>query len=283
VSEIYREKFNAYIMAMFIFQFGFLQPIASLVNSQIPIAGFSLLLLLALLLNNRFIIKGYVILTFLLVSVYFLVTSLVLTNNTQVIMLIYFEFLVKSFSAFIIGSLTVDDKVLYKSFLNVSIVNFASIAMFPIVGFLDSMNYMRFGYAMVPSVIMFFYAVYDSKFKNPIWVILAATSLFLSLVYGSRGPMVVIFMFLLAVFIFSNIKKIKKIASIIIGASLFFLAVSNNRLLKLIDYIYFDVGITTYALAKLRMMLISGLLESSSGRDVIYEKIFNAIRIQSYL
>lgn len=269
-------------MAMYIFQFGFLQPIASLVNSQIPIAGFTILLFIALLLNNKFRIKTYVIIAFILISAYFLLSSLFLALNTASVLMLYLEFLIKGFSAFIVASITVDSNEIYKAFLNISVINFVSIAAYPISSFLDSMNYMRFGYAMVPSVIMFFYATIDSKFKNPLWVLFAISSLFLTLVYGSRGPIVVIFLFLLISFVFANVNRIKKILLVCISTILLFFIVNNNILLRIADYIYHDMGISTYSLTKIRVMLTKGIMASSSGRDVIYNKIVDLIQLNPY-
>jgi O-antigen ligase len=282
VTNINQKKLNAYIMAMYIFQFGFLQPIASLVNSQIPIAGFTILLFIALLLNNKFRIKTYVIIAFILISAYFLLSSLFLALNTASVLMLYLEFLIKGFSAFIVASITVDSNEIYKAFLNISVINFVSIAAYPISSFLDSMNYMRFGYAMVPSVIMFFYATIDSKFKNPLWVLFAISSLFLTLVYGSRGPIVVIFLFLLISFVFANVNRIKKILLVCISTILLFFIVNNNILLRIADYIYHDMGISTYSLTKIRVMLTKGIMASSSGRDVIYNKIVDLIQLNPY-
>lgn len=282
MTNINQKKLNAYIMAMYIFQFGFLQPIASLVNSQIPIAGFTILLFIALLLNNKFRIKTYVIIAFILISAYFLLSSLFLALNTASVLMLYLEFLIKGFSAFIVASITVDSNEIYKAFLNISVINFVSIAAYPISSFLDSMNYMRFGYAMVPSVIMFFYATIDSKFKNPLWVLFAISSLFLTLVYGSRGPIVVIFLFLLISFVFANVNRIKKILLVCISTILLFFIVNNNILLRIADYIYHDMGISTYSLTKIRVMLTKGIMASSSGRDVIYNKIVDLIQLNPY-
>ena len=153
--DINRNTINAYIMAMFVFQFGFLQPVASMVNSQLPIAGFTLMLLLAVLVNNKFKLKKYVLMTFLISGLTFLACSVFMPNLTKTVLQIYGEFLFKSFSAFVIASIPVDGRELYDAFLRFSIINFLAIVLFPFVNFLDSMNYMRFGYAMAPSVIMF--------------------------------------------------------------------------------------------------------------------------------
>ncbi|MFY9504238.1 MAG: hypothetical protein WAQ32_04235, partial [Dethiobacteria bacterium] len=91
--DINRNTINAYIMAMFVFQFGFLQPVASMVNSQLPIAGFTLMLLLAVLVNNKFKLKKYVLMTFLISGLTFLACSVFMPNLTKTVLQIYGVFL----------------------------------------------------------------------------------------------------------------------------------------------------------------------------------------------
>jgi len=271
-------------MAMFVFQFGFLQPVASMVNSQLPIAGFTLMLLLAVLVNNKFKLKKYVLMTFLISGLTFLACSVFMPNLTKTVLQIYGEFLFKSFSAFVIASIPVDGRELYDAFLRFSIINFLAIVLFPFVNFLDSMNYMRFGYAMAPSVIMFFYACYDSKFKNPIWNILAVISLSLTIIYGSRGAIIVLLLFLLTVAILTQKVAIPtKIFGVFFIGIMAFLLVRSQLIIELLDYIYYQVGIKSYSLNKFRLMLSNGIVESSSGRDVIYLTIIDLIKDKPFI
>jgi len=265
-------------MAMYIFQFGFLQPIASIANSQMPIAGFSLLLLFAMLINNGFRVKTYVVISFIIVSVYFLLNAII-KDNTVLIMSIYGEFIVKSFSAFIIASMTVNGDELYNSFLKLSVVNFVAIVLFPFVGFLNSMNYMRFGYAMIPSVIMFFYASFHSKSKKILWVLLTIVSCTLTIIYGSRGPIGILLIFASLLFIFSKkATKLRKFLILSITSISLFTIIKFQLTKKILDYLYFGIGIRSYALEKLKMMITVGFSESSSGRDVMYSYIIQLIK-----
>jgi O-antigen ligase len=279
VISIDKEKLNAYIMAMYIFQFGFLQPLASIINSQIPIAGFSLLLLFLMLINNRFKIKRYVYIFLSIISLYFLFSAFFLSSFTINILKTYGEFLLKGSSAFVIASMPTKGKDLYDAFLKLAIINFISIALFPFVSFLDSMNYMRFGYAMLPSIIMFLYASYDSGFKNLFWNCLLIISLLLTVFYGSRGPIVALILFLLLILFFTNkICLLKKTLLTLFSGITAYFVVSFNIVIKVLDYFYYELGIRTYSLVKLRIMMIDGLAKSSSGRDVIYTTIIELIK-----
>ena len=220
-------------MAMYIFQFGFLQPLVALVNSQFPIVGFTIILLVTALINNRFKIKPYVIYTFIIISIYFLINSLLISSSRNSILLIYIEFILKGFSAFFIASIAVNGKDLYNAFLHIAIVNFIAIGFLPLIGFSDSMNYMRYGYAMVPSVIMFIYALYDSKHKVHLWIAMF-TSLTLTLVYGSRGTIVVILIFISLFLLFSKTINVSKriIYLFTVGISIY--AVSRAEILPIL-------------------------------------------------
>ncbi|MCG8539353.1 MAG: O-antigen ligase family protein [Clostridia bacterium] len=232
-----------------------------------------------MLLNNNFIIKKYVIISFIILSIYFLLNTLIYRESRLIILPIYIEFIFKGFSAFIIGSLDVDGTQLYSAFLKTAFVNFIAIGMLPFINFLDSANYMRFGYAMVPSVIMFIYAILNKEKMKIVWIIIATISLILTVIYGSRGPLVVIFLCGLLLFLFSKrISKIKKINILGFSCIIIFLVNKYNLFVKLIDNIYYTMGIQTYALAKLLMMFNIGFIEASSGRGRIYSILWDHIK-----
>ncbi len=266
-------------MALYIFQFGFLQPVASLVNSQWPVAGFSLLLLFLVLYNNKFKIKTYTVLILGLVSVYFFTSAIIFNTNLNIIIDVYLGYLLKCFSAILIASISTKGKDLYNAFLKLAIINFFVIILFPFTNFLTSMNYMRFGYAMVPSVMMFFYGFFNEKKYRPIWLILTGISTILTTIYGSRGPLLVLIIFIGLLFLFSKqVKKSVKMLVVILGSISTFIIYQYQLVTRLLDYIYFDLQVRSYALAKFRMQLSDGLAASSSGRDRIYENIIKLIK-----
>ncbi len=269
-------------MTLYIFQFGLLQPIASIINSQLPIAAFTLILAIVMILNNNFKIKKYVVITFAILSIYFLLNILLFNNNEAI--MVFIEFLLKGFSAFLIGSLDIDVEELYDLFMKIAIINFIVLLIYPILGYSDTMNYMRFGYAMVPSTIMFFYAAYNEKKNRLFWKAIALSSFILILIYGSRGPLGVLLLFGMLMFLFKkNISRIKKIIIIISSCIGMYLIKQYNLLIKLLDYFYFNLGIQTYSLAKYRMMINQGISESSSGRDKIYMSIWELIKQKTFI
>lgn len=266
-------------MALYIFQFGLLQPIASIFNSQWPIAAFTVSLLFIMLLNNKFIVKDYVALVLAIFSTYFMINALIYKESSFIILPVFIEFILKSFSGFIIGSLDTDGEMLYDAFLKIGLLNFFAIVLYPFVDFLDSMNYMRFGYAMVPSVIMFLFALFDKEDQKIGWLLALLTSFILTVMYGSRGALVVFLVLGLLLFLFSKrIKFANKIKILVFGVLIIMLVLKYNLIVRTIDYLYHNLGIETYALMKFRRMFDGGFWDASSGRDRIYKRLLSHIK-----
>lgn len=265
-------------MALFVFQFGFLQPIASIVNSQIPIVVFTAFLLALLLYNNRWAIKRYVLIWFLVISIIFFGNALVQQEISVIVLMFYISFLSKGFVGFLVGSLDISREYIYEAFYKVSILNFLAIFLFPFTNFLDSMNYMRFGYAIVPSILMFILVMVIEKKVTLFLLGITSISLILMIVYGSRGPILIVFVFGLFLFLFNkSIKKFVKFIFISSIAIIVYLQYKFLLLVKLLDYIYYNLKFQSYSIIKLRMIFSDGLAESSSGRDNLYEIIWNYI------
>ena len=236
---------NALLLSLYIFQFGFLQPIASILNSQIPIAIFTLVLVFISLINNKFRISKFLIYTFLLISIFFISNYFIYPKNGDISIHIYIEFILKSFSGIIIASFKCDYNFLYKCFEKVSLINFISVGLYPFVGFLDSMNYMRFGYAILPSVMMFLLSfIKTNKFK---YLVLFFISIFLMVFYGNRGTVLPLSIFIIIIFLLNKKYRIVKKAYILLGTSILVLVIDKLNLIgKIFEYIYLDLGIKTY-------------------------------------
>ena len=266
-------------MALYIFQFGFLQPISSIINSQFFIGVFTIILVTLALVLNRFQIKKSVGILFLIVGIYFLSNSLIYNSNLDIIISIYFEFILKGFSGLIIGSLDTEYDTLYEAFFKIAIINFIIIAPYPFVSFLSSMNYMRFGYAMIPSTIMFLFATFDKERKKIICGLLFLISFYLTFVYGSRGPIVVILVLGLLVFLFDKRYNFKKRNIIIfLSISIAFVFLKYNVPGKFLNYLYFDLGIKNYSVMKFQRMFNGQFLAATSGRDRIYKESWKIIK-----
>ncbi len=265
-------------MALYIFQFGFLQPVASLVDSQVPVIIFSMILFVSALLNNKFRIKKYVFVVFLVISIYFLSSALALKENIMFIFQLYMLFLLKGFSAFFIASLNIKSDDIYRVFLNISVINFMFIVWFPFTHFMDSMNYMRFGYAMVPSTLMFIYASFDAKLKKILWIGLAFISTLLLTIYGSRGAFLVVLIFItVKVFFSSKMNILKKFFLVAIVGVFGYFTIEGEILGRFLTFLSSDLIKYSYAIEKFNMMITGGIAYSSSGRNLIYYNLFKQI------
>jgi len=274
-----KTKVNAYIMALYIFQFGLIQPVASLLNSQAPVGFFSLLLLVIMFMVNGFRIKRYVVVLFIVLSSLFLLHALINQSSSIAILESYLDFILKGFSGIVFASLITNNDHLFKSFFNVSLINAAAMSLYPFTDFMSSVNYMRFGYAMVPSAIMLWYGVLYKQKHKIIWIILALYTTGLTVIYGSRGAIIVLILAFFFYILFNNaITRVLKITIITLFGTISYLFIHFNLLLRFVNYLIDDLGFSTYAMIKIRMMLNTGLAEASSGRNEIYQQMWEMIQ-----
>lgn len=254
-----------------------MQPIAIFTGSQAILALTTLIIFILLLIVFKFDIKKYVYLIFIGVSLIFLINYFVF-NGREIILIIFAEFLLKSFSLFLIGSFLFSTKYLKKYFYIFSIVNLISLSALLFLGYIGSDYYMRFGYALLPTLLFSIYALRDSSHKI-IWTLIAVSSFVIVLFYGSRGPLIGVVLFILIViFTDSKMRIVKKnIAVVGIGFSYIYL-ISFNKVIEILDFIYYDLNVQTYSIIKLKMMFVEGIAESSSGRDYLYESFINQIK-----
>ena len=100
-------------MALYIFQFGLLQPLASVAGSQLVVVGFTLVLLIVMVANNRFRLKTYVYHAFILITVYVLMCTLA---NSSIRWYQLFRISSKRIFRICFGSLDVDSSILFNAF-----------------------------------------------------------------------------------------------------------------------------------------------------------------------
>ena len=272
---INRKDFASLLIAFSFFQFGILQPIAIMFNSQNVIAVFTIITVILLLISSQFFVRKYVYLAFGAISLLFL-SSYFFFNSSDISLLIYGEFLLKSFSLFLIGSFPFSTDSLKKYFYHFSILNFAALSFILVSGQIEEIDYMRFGYALLPTLLVSLYLFKEhNKLFNSLIILSSFTMMF---IFGSRGPLVGLAIFLLILlFINKNMKILNKVLAFLVLSLGFIYLFLFNGLIQILDYIYFDLGFDTYSIAKLRMMVIDGLVESSSGRDTLYQSFINLI------
>jgi O-antigen ligase len=208
-----------------------------------------------------------------------LLNGVLLSKDLWLTVTLFIGFVLKGYSGFLLGSLDTTSRDLYNAFLKIAVLNFFILGTYPFVGFFDSMNYMRFGYAMVPSVIMFWFEVTGEKKYKPLWWGMTIYATVTTVIYGSRGTILVLLLVVFLSFLFSKkLDIVKKLSFAIFTGVFIYLVFKNEVLIKMINFLFFDLGIKSYAIEKMRMMLIDGIAESSSGRDELYSSIISYIK-----
>lgn len=252
-----------------------MQPLALILSSQNVIAVSTILIITLLFVRFQFHIKTYVVIAVILTSLLFL-SNYLLFDNREIVLPVLLEFLFKCFSLFIIASFPFITNELKKYFVIFSLINFFLLAAIVVFGWIDNIEYMRFGYAMLPTTLVSIYA-FRFHYKT-LHCLVGLSSFMLILIYGSRGPILGILIFLLIILISDKKLKIhQKILSLLaLNIGYFYLFVFN-RFIKILDFVYYDLNLQTYSISKLRVMINEGFAESSSGRDVLYEQFMEQI------
>lgn len=254
-----------------------MQPLAILLGSQFIIAITTISIFVLLLISYKFKLKKYVYYLFIIISIVFL-SNFFVFGSRVVIILLFVEFLIKSFSLVIIGSFSFNSDYLKKYFFTLSLVNFFALTSIVILGLVESIGYMRFGYAMLPTVLVSIYALYNKHGNKYKWIIIAVSSFLLIIIYGSRGPLLGLLIFIFITLLFNvklqKIKRLRLFVFLIISYCLLFVF---NGFIRSLDFLYYNLNLRTYSIVKLRMMFEEGLTESSSGRDSIYNNFLNQI------
>jgi hypothetical protein len=150
-----KSKINAMLMSLYLFQFGILQPFSSILNSQLPIVVFTAGIGIIFLINNDFRFKKYVFILAPLLFIYFISHAFFYNIGLLLILTLFTEFFVKGYSGFIFASVPVNSQDFYQSLKKVAVINLFIVGFSPFIQSYDSMNYMRYGYAMVPSLLVF--------------------------------------------------------------------------------------------------------------------------------
>jgi hypothetical protein len=268
------EKENSLIFVLFLFQYGLMFPFNLILGSQYPIMVFTALLLIYLILKNRIKFNLKIILL-LFVPIIFLLFKIPFETNDSSgahIGINYLSsFLTIGVSAILIGSLKFSHKNFFKYGYIICWINFLFFCFIPLTSYYgNEVNYMRFGYGILPTVI--FSYVYMFQKKNFLSsMLLFIISFFLLLIFGARGAFLsFLFFFSAFTFLFSPIRKRFK---------LFLLLVLSIIILKIKSIIIFFISIVTgynfnsYSLTKFVNYLDGNSFAStSSGRNEAYAK-----------
>lgn len=272
-------KISAYILAVFFFQYGLVLPLILFMNSQIPLVFSTLILSILMILHNDIKASVSSIMMLLITSIYFLLCILWNQGNEITIGVIFTEYIIKSYLAFLMGGRYFEEETVFQAFEKISVVNAIILIIVFFAGLLDDDSYMRYGYAMAPSVLMLFASIFYGNRLGLFKTGLLMISFLLMIIYGSRGPILVLLLFLVLLF-FENkkISKLKKLFVTIFFSAFIFASFKINLANRILSFLYYNLGFQTYSIEKMLLMLESGLAASSSGRYVLYINVINLIK-----
>ena len=273
LKEIKIQNQNSLIFILYLFQYSLLFPINLIIGSQFPIVISTLSLLMYCIITNRFKFNLKLILL-LFLPLMFLLLKLPFEkpdNSGINIALSYLKaFLTIGVSGVLIGSLKFSSKQFFYYAYKVSWIILLFFIFIPFTSYYgDDVNYMRYGYGILPAVIIFYISLFQKKqFLRSI--VGFSISFTLLLFFGARGSLLSFLFFLVTfTFFFSSIKKRTKYL-IFLG-----LSVIIYNIKPIIIYLFNIItgfNLSSYSLTKLFNYLDGNSFAStSSGRSEAFE------------
>jgi hypothetical protein len=268
-SHVYN-TINPLLSVLYLYQYGLLIPLFVRFNSQFPIAVSTVLLFLIYIFTNGIHINKS---TLLLISIPLLLILFksVFTpilqgeDNTNEIL---FNFFLIGISGIIIGSIPFNfENFLYYGTI-VGWINFFVLFLIPLQK-LDAVNYMRFGYAMLPTFCFSIYS-FSNKKNRLINIALILVSGIEIIIFGARGAFFVIVLFLVIIFIVKGKHSIYN--WIILAITTFIIMIFYEPLVYWIDNLIKSNGYFSYSIFKILKVVEGETLEAtSSGRVDVYQ------------
>lgn len=268
---------NCWVVLLFFFQQGLLLPLILIIPMQPLMVGFSALLLGFALFFQRIRFGINTILLFLIP-----LTLLVLKipfepaaefgEGASVADRLTLGFLTMGLSGILMGSLKISERDFLDVGYKISWANFLFIGAIPftsLYGVADNalVEYMRFGYAMLPTVLFAFCSMLNKKSLSS--AILFSLSLVELVIFGARGAFFS-FLFFAALYILF-LSKISLRNKFILGGVSVLPIFLFREFLGGLAAILEAIGIRSYAMDKY-MALLNGetITETSSGRGDLY-------------
>ena len=248
-------------------------PINLIIGSQFPIVISTLSLLMYCIITNRFKFNlKLILLLFLPLTLLLLKLPFEKPDNSGInIALSYLKaFLTIGVSGVLIGSLKFSSKQFFYYAYKVSWIILLFFIFIPFTSYYgDDVNYMRYGYGILPAVIIFYVFLFQKKlFLRSI--VGFSISFTLLLFFGARGSLLSFLFFLVTfTFLFSSIKKRNKYLIFIV------LSVIIYNIKPIIIYLFNIItgfNLSSYSLTKLFNYLDGNSFAStSSGRSEAFE------------
>ena len=270
---------NSLIIVLYLFQYGLLAPFSILFDNQVALLASTIILVTwAVILNKSVNIQVWPLYIIPLLILIIKRPFEFRVEDIDVSWDYIISFLTIGVSAIYLGSLKFSlHKFIYYGVL-VSLINLISLGLIPFTQYYgETINYMKFGYGILPSVLFLFIYVLRSIRIRFLSLSLLLASIFLMIVFGARGATVAFICFIIFYIYLGPVSyKIKLYSTIFIALLLLFFVPLLDRLIELMDYYEFS----SYSIEKIFKLFLDDeatLSSSSSGRDKIYSTAFNRI------
>ena len=274
-------KKNGVVASLFLFQYALLIPAMQIVSSSMLVGASGIILLATIFyINRRVIINIRITLVITLISVLMLIKIAYDQSDPKVLI----NFLMISVPPAIVFSYQFDPDTFIEWGEKLSVINFLLLFLTPFFG--RRIAYMRFGYGMLLTVIFMYIRLFSLKekgdetvkrgIKNIFLMIIFVISLIETIIYGSRGALIVVLTYIALDRLFIHGTNIaKNLTLIVVG----FVALINlEGILNILISLASRLGVRSYALNKYQYQLVYGLEEASSGRSRIYGSALETIK-----
>lgn len=247
-------------------------PFTTITESQLPIAVVTAAVAIIQVILNFNYINSFNYVVVLSMTVFVVSNILIYQNSIEKVTGLLIGYISIGISGLFIGSMRFSIKYLYKYGLILSVVNFGILFLNPFISTLST-NYMRFGYAMAPSLLFFGYESF--KNKNIKYLFLLVVGSIEIIVYGSRGSLLIIIIFVFLNIIFLGINKLYGAGLVIFISTIIYF---NESIVRFITEILAYFNIFSYSFLKYTSMLEEGIGDVFlSGRNELYQQGINAI------
>lgn len=277
-SQTYRnEKRATSLFVLFFFQFGLLLPFTPLLAHNILISIFTVILTLYALAFRLFRITRSAIFLFFIPLFSILVKLpfeyIVIGEGSDVGIQFLVGFLTIGVAGILFGTVRFPVAYFFKVANKVAWINFLLIGYIPftpLYGVSDlSINYMKFGYAMLPIVLIAYSNIVRGHTSIAQWGLFLC-SLLSMIVFGARGALLTFVLFFLVSFLFLN--RVKFVWKLLLSLGIFLGIFALPNLLTQIIPILDQYGISSYSISKYSELLSgSNVMDTSSGRNFLYE------------
>lgn len=277
-SQTFRnEKRATSLFVLFLFQFGLLLPFTPLLAHNILISIFTAILTLYALAFRLFHITRSAIFLFF-IPLFSILVKLpfeydVVGEGSNVGIQFLVGFLTIGVAGILFGTVRFPVAYFFKVANKVAWINFLLIGLIPFTPLYGaselSINYMKYGYAMLPIVLIAYTNIVRGHTSITQWGLFLC-SLLSMIVFGARGALLTFVLFFLVSFLFLN--RVKFVWKLLLSLGIFLGIFALPNLLTQIIPILDQYGVSSYSISKYSELLSgSNVMDTSSGRNFLYE------------